>query len=313
MAPFIFGKRNLIHIIDVKETVRGLIRACHFLGRIASTGEQILFVGTKRQIKAVVEAEATRCGMPYVTERWIGGTLTNYQTIRARLSRLEELERMEADGSMELLSKKLQSMLRREMRKIKRNLDGIRTLGKPPAAMVLVDPRREQIALHEAEKMNIPTVCLLDTDCDPDLVDIPIPGNDDAMRSVQVILSRLSEAIIEGRANMNEQDAMAAKAMMAEQPERGRDQRDGRREGGRGRGDGGRGRYDSGAGRSGGGRRAGGRFSGSLDQKADVVTFGGKDEATPAGRADQKEGPEATPGPASPAPDSGATPPPAAP
>jgi small subunit ribosomal protein S2 len=205
MRPFIYGKRHKIHIINLQETIRGLFQACHFLQRLAATGQQILFLGTKRQIRAVVESEARRCGMPAVTERWIGGTLTNFATVRERLSRLEELEAMEADGTLEKLKKKEQATLRREMRKIRRNLEGVRDLHGLPGAMVVVDPRREEICIREATRMNVPVVCVLDTDCDPEPVDIPIPANDDAMSSVQLLLTRIADAIREGRAAVDEQ------------------------------------------------------------------------------------------------------------
>ena len=204
MKPYIHSKRHNIHIINLEETVRGLFRACHFLRQLSSTGAQVLFLGTKRQIRAVVESEAARCGMPAVTERWIGGTLTNYHTVRERLGRLEELETMESDGSMERFKKKAQAGLRREMRKIRRNLEGIRDLNGLPGAIIVVDPRREEITVREAARMNVPVLCILDTDCDPDVADILIPGNDDAMSSVQLLMSRLSEAIIEGRASVDE-------------------------------------------------------------------------------------------------------------
>ena len=198
MEPFIFGKRNLIHIIDLKETLRGLLRAHNFLLRLCGEGREVLFVGTKRQAKATVEAEAKRAGMPYVIERWLGGTLTNFETITHRLERLHELEGMENTGATALLSKKDLSRFMREKRKLLRNLEGIRHMKRLPGAVLIVDPRREHIALKEAYKLGIPTVCLIDTDSDPELVDIPIPGNDDAMRSIQVILKRLTEAISGG-------------------------------------------------------------------------------------------------------------------
>ncbi|MBI5366556.1 MAG: 30S ribosomal protein S2 [Planctomycetes bacterium] len=187
MKPFIFGKRNLIHIIDLKQTVRGLVSAAHFVKKLASRGGMVLFVGTKRQAKSVVEVEAKRCGMPFANERWIGGTLTNYKTIHARLQRLLQLEAMQTDGKLDLYGKKERSQLLREMRKLKRNLDGIRTMDKLPAAMFIVDVKREKNALQEARKMGIPTIALIDTDGDPDLVDIRIPGNDDAMRVIQIV------------------------------------------------------------------------------------------------------------------------------
>lgn len=198
MARYIFGKRNSIHIIDLRETVRGLVKACRFLRSVARRGDWILLVGTKRQASAAVKAAAERIGMPSVTYRWLGGTLTNYRTIRQRLSRLIELEEMEETGKMALFSKKMVSMLTREKRKIHRNLDGIRVMDRLPAAMIVVDPRMERNAVHEANILNIPIVALLDTDADPDVVDIPIPGNDDAVRSVQLVAGALADAIAEG-------------------------------------------------------------------------------------------------------------------
>ena len=211
MAPYIFGRRNLIHIINLKETVKGLIRSYHFLKSVTAEGQEILFVGTKRQAKNVIKQEAQRCQMHYVSERWLGGTLTNFSTIRIRLSRLEELEKMEEDGSMASLRKKMASTLRREERKIHRNLEGIRKMEKLPGALVIVDPQKEHIAVKEAVKLNIPTICLMDTDSDPDLVDIPIPGNDDAMRSIQIISNKLADAIVEGRAIWEEKQKLERK------------------------------------------------------------------------------------------------------
>ncbi len=200
MKPYIYGKRNLIHIIDLKETVRGLLRATKFFQRIASGNGLILFVGTKRQASETIVDECNRCGMPYVTERWLGGTLTNFRTIRSRLERLVELEQI-LDGEQALsYSKKMISTLTRERRKIERNLSGIRNMTRLPEALMVVDPHREHIAVAEARKLGIKVVALLDTDCDPDYVDLPIPGNDDSMRSIELLLKRLADAIIEGKA-----------------------------------------------------------------------------------------------------------------
>lgn len=203
MKPFIYGKRHRIHLIDLQETIRGLYRACYFLRHLAEEGKQVLFLGTKRQIRPVVEAQAKRCGMPAVTERWIGGTLTNFKVVRERLQRLEELEKMEEDGVIEKYKKKDQAALRREMRKIRRNLAGIRDLHGLPGAIIVVDPRREENCIREAARMNVPVICILDTDCDPDAVDIPIPANDDAMSSVDLLLGKLADAILEGQKNMD--------------------------------------------------------------------------------------------------------------
>ncbi|MCI0587705.1 MAG: 30S ribosomal protein S2 [Planctomycetes bacterium] len=212
MKPFILGKRHLIHLIDLRQTVRGLLRAENFLAKIASGGAPILFVGTKRPIRTVVEENAKRCNSPYVSERWIGGTLTNFGVIRRRLARLEELERMEEDGSAARQSKKMMSALRREKEKISRNLEGMRTMTTLPGAVIMVDPRREEIAALETRRTGIPSICLLDTDCDPDLADIPIPGNDDAIKSVGLVLTRLSEAVLEGKSAYETTGAMEERA-----------------------------------------------------------------------------------------------------
>jgi small subunit ribosomal protein S2 len=201
MKPYIYGKRNLIHIIDLKATIRGLVRAFHFIERLAAKGELVLFVGTKRQCQGVVEAEAKRCGMPYVNERWLGGTLTNYATIRMRLKRLNEIETMEKDGSINVMyNKKEISSIMREKRKLRRNLEGLRTLERLPAALVVVDPNHEKIAIQEADRIKAATLCLIDTDGDPEVADIAIPCNDDSFRVVQIILGRLADAVISGRA-----------------------------------------------------------------------------------------------------------------
>jgi len=198
MRSFIFGKRNTLHIIDIRETVKGLLRAKKFLAQVVAKGEDVLFVGTKRQARPAVVEQSTRVGMPYVSERWLGGTLTNFRTIRSRLSRLEELEAEEADGTALQYSKKMIATRARELRKIKRNLDGIRKMSRLPAAIIVVDVRRESNAVKEARKMGLPTVCLIDTDADPDYADLPIPGNDDSMRSIQLILQLLTDSIEEG-------------------------------------------------------------------------------------------------------------------
>ena len=198
MKPFIHGKRNTIHIIDLKSTVKGLVRATHFLKETAAEGGKILFVGTKRSAREAVRNSAQRTNMPHVTERWLGGTLTNFRTIRSRLERLKELDQSEEAGHVALMKKKLQARHHLEKSKILKNLEGIRTLEELPTCLVVVDPGYEHIAVAEANKTGTPVVALLDTDCDPDLVDIAIPGNDDAMRSVGLILNRLADAIDAG-------------------------------------------------------------------------------------------------------------------
>jgi len=199
MAPYIFGKRNTIHIIDIRETVRGLLRAKRFISQVVARGEDVLFVGTKRQARLPIQQTAQRAGMPYVIERWLGGTLTNFRTIRSRLGRLEELETAETDGTALEYSKKMIAMRSREKEKIDRNLHGVRTMDKLPGALIVVDVHREKNALREAKKLGIATVCLIDTDSDPEYVDVPIPGNDDAIRAITVILNHLTDAIEEGR------------------------------------------------------------------------------------------------------------------
>ena len=201
MRPYIHGRKNLIHIIDVRETIRGLLRARKYLKQVASTGSLVLFVGTKRQGAEAVSREAARCGMPYVSDRWLGGTLTNFRTIRNRLARLEELEALIPSEAFGSYSKKMQSSLRREHRKMLRNLGGIRTLSRLPECLVVFDPKKEKNAVNEARKMGITTVALIDTDCDPDLVDLPIPGNDDSIRSIELVAARLADAVLEGKAS----------------------------------------------------------------------------------------------------------------
>jgi len=199
MEPYIHGKRNMIHIIDVKETVKGLLRAKRLITQTIASGKDVLFVGTKRQARHAVEEEAKRCGMHYVSERWLGGTLTNFRTIRARLNRLEELEKLWESGQIETYSKKMKSTLDRERTKIKTNLDGIRRMTQMPGLMFIVDTRREHIAVKEAKKLGVKTIALIDTDSDPDLIDLPIPGNDDAMRAIELILKEMADSVVEGK------------------------------------------------------------------------------------------------------------------
>jgi small subunit ribosomal protein S2 len=199
MRPYIYGRRNLIHVIDVRETIRGLLRAKKYLAQVAAGGSLILFVGCKRQAAETVEQQCLRCGMPFVTERWLGGTLTNFRTIRSRLARLQELEGIRASDEIGTYSKKMQSALTREYRKMYRNLNGMRTMNRLPECMVIIDPKKEKNAVREARKMGITTVALIDTDCDPDEVDLPIPGNDDSIRSIELIVQQMCDAILAGR------------------------------------------------------------------------------------------------------------------
>lgn len=199
MRPYIYGRRNQIHIIDIKETIRGLIRAKKYLMRVAAQGSLVLFVGTKRQAAASLAELADSCGMPYCTERWLGGTLTNFRTVRSRLKRLEELEAMQESGELSNYSKKMQSTLMREYRKIYRNLNGIRDMNRLPECLFVVDPNKEKNAVHEAHLLGIKVVSLIDTDSDPDVVDLPIPGNDDSLRSIRIIGQHLADAINQGK------------------------------------------------------------------------------------------------------------------
>jgi small subunit ribosomal protein S2 len=205
MEPYIHGKRNMIHIIDVKETIKGLFRAKKLITQTIASGKDVLFVGTKRQARHAVEDEARRCGMHYVSERWLGGTLTNFRTIRARLNRLEELEKLWETGQIETYSKKMKATLGRERDKIKANLEGIRRMERMPGLMFIIDTRREHIAVKEAKKLGVKTIALIDTDSDPDLIDLPVPGNDDAMRAIEIIMREMADAVIEGKQTRPEQ------------------------------------------------------------------------------------------------------------
>ncbi len=201
MKPYIYGRRNLIHIIDVRETLKGILAAQRFLNRLVASGRDVVFIGTKRQARSVVEEAGKATGMPFVAERWLGGTLTNYRTIRLRLQRLEELEStLQSPDVGKNFSKKMESSLKREYRKILRNLAGVRTMERLPGALFVVDVRREIIAIKEARKLGIPVVALIDTDSNPDEVDIAIPGNDDAMRAIELVLKEITAAVIEGKA-----------------------------------------------------------------------------------------------------------------
>jgi small subunit ribosomal protein S2 len=211
MRPYVYGRRKLIHIIDVRETVRGILRAKKYLRQVAAQGSLVLFVGTKRQATETIKNEAARCGMPYVAERWLGGTLTNFKTIRSRLSRLKELEEILGGDQLHTYSKKMQSSLQREHRKMFRNLNGIREMNRFPEAMVIVDPKKEKNAVKEAQKLGIVTVALIDTDSNPDEIDLAIPGNDDSIRSIEVIMRCLADSVIEGRHDAGIQSEIAGR------------------------------------------------------------------------------------------------------
>lgn len=199
MAPYIFTERNGIYIIDLQKTVKKVDEAYDFLRSVAEEGKSILFVGTKKQAQEAVKEEALKSGMFYVNERWLGGMMTNFATIRKSINRLKELEAMEEDGTFEVLSKKEVLALKREQEKLEKSLGGIKDMEELPGALFIVDPRKERIAVAEAKKLNIPIVAIVDTNCDPDEIDYVIPGNDDAIRAVKLLTSRMADAIIEGR------------------------------------------------------------------------------------------------------------------
>lgn len=199
MKPFIFAKRGKIHIIDVKQTLAGVLVAKKLLSDIVASGKDVIFVGTKRQAQKAVEAAAKKCGMHYISERWLGGMLTNFRTVRSRLQRLEELEALQEAGKLESESKKQASRLKREMKKICSNLDGVRKMTRVPGAVIVVDTKKEYIALREARKLGVPTVGIIDTDSDPDSVDVAIPANDDSIRAIDLIMNELAEAVAAGK------------------------------------------------------------------------------------------------------------------
>ena len=199
MAPYIFTERNGIYIIDLQKTVKKLEEAYMFIRDISAQGETVLFVGTKKQAGDSVKEEALRAGANYVNARWLGGMMTNFETIKNRIKRLEQLRKMEEDGTFALLPKKEVSKLTLEIEKLEKFLGGIKTMKKLPAALFIVDPRKEKIAVAEAKKLGIPIVAIVDTNCDPDEVDFVIPGNDDAIRAVKLIAGTVANAIIEGR------------------------------------------------------------------------------------------------------------------
>ncbi len=199
MKKYLFGERNGIYIIDLQRTMEKFEEACRFLQDVSVRGESVLFVGTKRQAADTVKEEAERAGMYYVNHRWLGGTLTNFQTIRKSINRLKQLERMQEDGSFEGMSKKEALHLTRELEKLNRALAGIKEMDRLPAAVVVVDTKRERIAVREARRLRIPVVALVDTNCDPDEIDFPIPGNDDAIRAIKLIVSRLAGMVHKAR------------------------------------------------------------------------------------------------------------------
>ncbi|HWP98614.1 MAG TPA: 30S ribosomal protein S2 [Syntrophomonadaceae bacterium] len=199
MSTYIYMERNGIYIIDLQQTVKKFDEAYAFVKSVAAEGKGVLFVGTKKQAQETIREEAGRCGMFFVNQRWLGGMLTNYKTIRKRVFRLKELERMEEEGAFQVLSKKEVAHLRNERERLERFLGGIKDMDKLPGVVFVVDPRKEKIAVAEARKLNIPVVAIVDTNCDPDEIDYVIPGNDDAIRAVKLISSRIADAVLEGK------------------------------------------------------------------------------------------------------------------
>ena len=202
MARYIFAERNGTYIIDLHQTVRMLNETCSFLRDIVSQGEIVLFVGTKRQAADTIKEQAERCEMFYVNERWLGGMLTNFETIKKSINKLDDLDRMEEDGTFDLLPKKEVIDLNRQKERLKRNLSGIRGMKKIPGAVIILDTIKEAIAVAEASKLAVPSIAIVDTKCDPDDVDYPIPGNDDAIRAIKLICETLADSIIEGRSEL---------------------------------------------------------------------------------------------------------------
>ncbi len=206
MDTYIYTSRNGVHIIDLVQTARLMDEAYNYVRTASEQGKKFLFIGTKRQAAGIVAQEASRCGAYYVNQRWLGGMLTNWTTIKTRVDRLKDLENREATGRLDLLPKKEASVLRRELEKLQKYLGGIKAMRKVPDIVVIVDQKREYNAVQECQKLNLPIVSMLDTNCDPDVVDIPIPANDDAIRSIKLIVGKLADAIYEGRHGQLEAD-----------------------------------------------------------------------------------------------------------
>ncbi len=236
MKPYIYGARNGIYIIDLQKTV-GLARsAFRFVTELTSRGGSILFVGTKKQAQDVIQEEARRSGQFFVTSRWLGGTLTNFKTIKQGIDRLKSIEKMAEDGTYDRLPKKEVANLEREREKLEKNLGGIKDMSRLPAAMFVVDPKKEHIAIHEATRLGIPVIGVVDTNCDPDGIDFVIPGNDDAIRSIKLFTSKIADAAIEGAARYRASGASDRDEERGERGERGERERGGRRDDRRGGG-----------------------------------------------------------------------------
>ncbi|MDD5136406.1 MAG: 30S ribosomal protein S2, partial [Candidatus Omnitrophica bacterium] len=219
MKKYIFGQKNGIYIIDLEKTEDAILKSCAFLKSVAEAGQNILFVGTKKQAQEIIKEEASKCEMFYVNQRWLGGMLTNFQTLKKSLKRLEELERIKEDGTMAKLSKKEASKLNKEMFKLNKNLEGVRSMEKLPKAMFVIDAKKEDIAVKEANILKIPVVALVDTNSNPDVIQYVIPGNDDAIRSIRIVAGLMSEAIIEGKKAFAAGEAKAKKEAEEEEAE----------------------------------------------------------------------------------------------
>ena len=217
MAQYIFTERNGIYIIDLQKTVKKLEEAYFFVRDVAAAGDSVLFVGTKKQAQEAVKEEAERCGQFYVNARWLGGMLTNFKTMRRRIDRLNQLKKMEEEGTFELLPKKEVIVLRHEMAKLEKYLGGIKDMKKLPSALFVIDPRKEHNAILEARKLHIPIVATVDTNCDPDEVDYLMPANDDAIRAVRLLTSKMADAVLEGKASAVDEEAAAADEAAAEE------------------------------------------------------------------------------------------------
>jgi small subunit ribosomal protein S2 len=216
MSPYIFTERNGVHIIDLVQTAQLMDDAYSFMRNASEQGKRFLFVGTKRQAAGIVAQEAARCGSYYINQRWLGGMLTNWTTIKTRVDRLKDLERRYESGVFDLLPKQEASKLRREMEKLQKYLGGIKTMTRVPDVVLIVDVRREYNAVQECQKLGLPIVSMLDTNCDPDVVDIPIPANDDAIRSIKLIMGKLADAIYEGRHGQVDQDQLEFESELEE-------------------------------------------------------------------------------------------------
>ncbi|MEG1501927.1 MAG: 30S ribosomal protein S2 [Synergistaceae bacterium] len=217
MKPFIFTERNGIYIIDLQKTVKGLEKAYDFVREVSKSGGNILFVGTKRQAQDPIRDEALRAGQFFINQRWLGGLLTNFATIRRRVMRMVELQTMEADGSINKYPKKEVILLRKDREKLEKNLSGIKDMKNIPDALFIIDPRREDIAILEARKLNIPIIAIVDTNCDPDFIDFPIPGNDDAIRAIELVVSLMADAFIEGRQGQDSKVAVETEEVATEE------------------------------------------------------------------------------------------------